>query len=318
MLRTQVFTFLTCFVFAFIFTGSAQTPSFDQLARLYNYDKNTPFNLDQKEVDDRNGINIYLATFTVSKEDRATCILIVPKSAGRHPGIIWMHSSGPFFWFSDAMLMAQAGAMSLIVAPNFGSPDLPAEMYRDAMIGAVIIIRRSIDILESRSDVDPQRIGYVGHSFGALMGAVATAVDKRFKAAVFEVGLPGMSYHLRASPVQWANNHRQNLGAGLNDYLKVISVVDAIHYIGRTSPTALLFQSARLDPGVSEQEALEFFRAAGEPKELKWYDAVHEVTDIAAVCDRARFLAKELKLPPIDPLLRKKAGLEERLRKKRK
>jgi fermentation-respiration switch protein FrsA (DUF1100 family) len=89
-----------------------------------------------------------------------------------------------------------------------------------------------------------------------------------------------------------------------------ISPVDAIHYVGHLSPTSLLFQSARLDPGVSEQDSLEFYNAASEPKQLKWYDATHEVTDIEAISDRARFLAEELKLSSIDPILRKKTGLK--------
>ena len=288
----------------------AQSSTFDQLAALYTYDKSTPLELEQKDVNDRNGIKIYWLSFTVTKGNRANGILVVPQGDNkRRPGIIWMHSGGPFFWFSDALLMAQAGAISLIVSPNFGSPDLPAAQYRDAMIGAVISIRRAIDILESRSDVDPGWIGYVGHSFGALMGAVAAAVDKRFKAAVFEVGLQGMSYHLRKSPVGWAAGHRNRLGSELESYLKVISPVDAINYVGHLSPTSLLFQSARLDPGVSEQDSLEFYNAASDPKQLKWYDATHEVTDIEAISDRARFLAKELKLSSIDPILRKKTGL---------
>jgi cephalosporin-C deacetylase-like acetyl esterase len=289
----------------------AQPSTFDQLALLYNYEKSTPLELEQKDVDDRNGVKIHWVSFAVTKGNRADGILVVPQNGNkRRPGIIWMHSGGPFFWFSDALLMAQAGAISLIVSPKFGSPDLPAEQYRDAMIGAVISIRRAVDILESRPDVDSGKIGYVGHSFGALMGAVAAAVDKRFKAAVFEVGLPGMSYHLRSSPIGWAADHRRSLGAQLESYLKVISPVDAIHYVGRLSPTTLLFQSARLDPGVPEKDSLEFYNAASEPKQLKWYDATHEVTDIEAISDRARFLAKELKLSSIDPVLRKKTGLK--------
>src|SRR5262249_51940022 len=124
---------------------------------------------------------------------------------------VWMHSGGPFFWLADAVLTARAGAASLIVSPSFGSPDLPADQYRDAMIGAVIAIRRAVDILNSRSDVDSWRVGFVGHSFGALMGAVAVSVDKRFKAAVFEVGLAGMSYHLRTSVLF---NGLQSIGRG--------------------------------------------------------------------------------------------------------
>jgi len=90
----------------------------------------------------------------------------------------------------------------------------------------------------------------------------------------------------------------------------VISPIDAVHYVGHASATSLLFQSARLDPGVSVQDALEFFDVASEPKQLKWYDTAHEVTDITAICDRARFLARELKLQSIDSVLRRKVGLE--------
>jgi hypothetical protein len=38
----------------------------------------------------------------------------------------------------------------------------------------------------------------------------------------------------------------------------------------------------------------------------KWYDAAHEVLDISAISDRARFLASQLKLRPIDPILKAK------------
>jgi hypothetical protein len=52
----------------------------------------------------------------------------------------------------------------------------------------------------------------------------------------------------------------------------------------------------------SEQDSLEFYNAASEPKQLKWYDE--------AISDRARFLAEALKLSSIDPILRKKTGLK--------
>jgi len=101
---------------------------------------------------------------------------------------------------------------------------------------------------------------------------------------------------------------RQQLGDGLEDFLKTIAPVDAVHYIGHAAPTALLFQSARFDPGVSEQESLDFFNAGSEPKQLRWYDTAHDVTDIAAISDRARFLAEEMKLDAIDAVLRRKTG----------
>jgi len=44
---------------------------------------------------------------------------------------------------------------------------------------------RSIDYLETRTDIDRNRIGYLGVSMGAALGVIFTAVEDRFKAVVF-------------------------------------------------------------------------------------------------------------------------------------
>ena len=163
-------------------------------------------------------------------------------------------------------------------------------------------------ILAARQGVDSRRIAFVGHSFGAMMGAVAAA-DKRFKAAVFEVGLLGMSVHIRTSPHPWAAGARKDLGDKLDHFLTVIEPLDASHYIGQLSPTVLLFQSARMDLGVPEKDTLDFYNAASEPKELRWYNSGHDVLDIAAISDRLRFLATQLGLQPVEPVLKRKIGL---------
>ena len=56
-------------------------------------------------------------------------------------------------------------------------------------------IGRVLDYLETRADVDAQRIGYVGVSFGASFPVHVLALERRFKAAVLIGGglLPEMS-----------------------------------------------------------------------------------------------------------------------------
>ena len=49
-------------------------------------------------------------------------------------------------------------------------------------------IRRSIDYLQSRSDIDGKKIAYLGMSWGASMGAIIPAVEDRFKASVLIAG----------------------------------------------------------------------------------------------------------------------------------
>jgi hypothetical protein len=105
-----------------------------------------------------------------------------------------------------------------------------------------------------------------------------------------------MSIHIGTSPHPWAQGMRKEVGAGLAHYLDVISVVDAKRYIGRAPVIPKLFQSAWYDPGVPHKDSVEFYEVATGPKELKWYDTAHDIDDMGAITDRARFLAKVLGL----------------------
>ena len=174
---------------------------------------------------------------------------------------------------------------------------------------AVVNIRRAADLLSARADVDPKRLGYVGHSFGAMMGAVAAGVDHRFRCFVFEVGLLGMSHHLRTSPHPWARGVRESMPKEkFDELIERIRPYDADDYIGKAAPAALLFQSARFDPGVPDSDAQAFYDRASQPKEIRWYDCAHDANDLATPADRARFLGKQLGLRGVDGLLRAKVG----------
>jgi cephalosporin-C deacetylase-like acetyl esterase len=287
---------------------AASAQNFADLGQLYDYDRAAPLDLKLTQKASRNGYTLYDVSYALPRKQRADGFLAVPQGRGRKPAVVWMHSSGALAWLGDAILLAQAGAVSLIVnAPASVAAGTP-EGDRDAMIAAVVALRRAADVLEARDDVDPHRIAVAGHSFGAMMSAVAASIDPRFRAAVFEAGLLGMSVHIRTSPHPWAQGVRKELGAGLPHYLEVISVVDAAHYIGHAPKIPKLFQSAWYDPGVPHEDSVNFYEAATGPKELKWYDTAHDIDDIAAVADRARFFAKALGLAGADAAIGAKAG----------
>lgn len=276
----------------------------------FAYDQDLALNVREHEVAIRNGIRVALLNFQVTPAVRVDAVLVTPQPVKtKTGGVIWVHSGGFFEQLSDAMLLAQAGAVSLLINPIIPNWSAPPETWREAMVQAVVSVRRGIDLLLRRNDADPQRLGFVGHSYGALIGVDAAATDRRFRAAVFEVGLPGMSVHIRTAQIAFASDIRKRLGQQLNSALSLIEPLDAIHYVGALAPTALLFQSAHLDPGVPDAQAQTFFDAASEPKALKWYDTGHEVLDIAAISDRARFLGSHLRLKPIEPILKAKIGI---------
>ena len=290
-----------------LFAAGAFSQTFDDLAALYRYDKAAPLLIQEKETADRGGYKLYSIQYALPKGGAKSGLLVMPSGPGRKPAIVWIHSGGPIQFLGDAVLMAKAGAASILVGGE-GIKESP-EQSREDMIRDVIGLRRAVDVLESRSDVDGSRLALVGHSYGAMMAAVAASIDPRFRAAVFEVGLLGMSIHIATSPHPWAESVRKGLGNDLAHFLEVISVVDAKHYIGHAPAIPKLFQSAWFDPGVGHKDAQDSFDLATGPKTLKWYDTGHDVDDIAAMADRARFLAKALQLRNVDRVLREKAGL---------
>jgi predicted esterase len=65
---------------------------------------------------------------------------------------------------------------------------------------------RTIDYLESRTDVDARRIGYIGLSFGASAALPVVATEPRLKAAVFvSGGIPPQNYPPQADPLNFAS-----------------------------------------------------------------------------------------------------------------
>ncbi len=132
-------------------------------------------------------------------------------------------------------------------------------------------------------------------------------VDHRFKCFVLEGGNLGMTYHLRFTthPALFAQLKSVPPKA-LRALLAQVAPFDNRHYIGHAAPAALLFQSATFDHGVSRQELLDSFNAAGKPKEIRWYESGHEMSsDPAAVKDRVEFLARQLGVPSPVPLVLK-------------
>jgi formylglycine-generating enzyme required for sulfatase activity/predicted esterase len=68
-----------------------------------------------------------------------------------------------------------------------GGPSGP-NAVRDGVIQRIKDLRRSVDYLATRPDVDPNRLAYFGVSYGAGLASIALAVETRFKAAVIWSG----------------------------------------------------------------------------------------------------------------------------------
>ena len=64
----------------------------------------------------------------------------------------------------------------------------PTNAFREHVIDWTKDVRRSVDYLEARPDIDRERLAYMGNSWGSAMAPIYLAMEPRFKAAVLIVG----------------------------------------------------------------------------------------------------------------------------------
>jgi dienelactone hydrolase/predicted Ser/Thr protein kinase len=74
------------------------------------------------------------------------------------------------------------------LAALLNSEDVDSHQAVDLFVQEIKDLRRSVDYLETRSDIDGQRIAYYGMSWGAGLGPLVGAVEDRFKASVLTGG----------------------------------------------------------------------------------------------------------------------------------
>jgi dienelactone hydrolase len=175
---------------------------------------------------------------------------------------------------------------------------------REAFIQAVVDLRRGIDLLAARPDVDSQRLAYVGHSFGAQWGAILSAVEPRLKAVVLMGGVPDAESIYRDGPEPGVVEMRKNVPQERQEaFLKALRPTSPVLFVPH-SKVPLLFQFARYEQYFDRAAMERYFAAAAEPKEVKWYHAGHDLNDPAALIDRANWLRTSVGLRPVAPILR--------------
>jgi dienelactone hydrolase len=294
--------------------AQAQDKSIDELRRMFDYDRNMPLDVKEIRVINRDSLRIRDVTYISPKGGRVTAYVVEPVRKGRYAGLIfghWGYGNRTEF-LAEAMLYARAGVISLLVddpdvrpAPwRRNAPGTRPEAVRDNFIQAVVDLRRGIDLLLSRDDIDPNRIAYVGHSSGARWGAIISAIDRRIKAAVLMAGVPTeATIYMESDDPDFVEFRQSTPKEEQDNYIRTVTALDAIRYVPYAAPTPLLFQFARFERYFNEAAMLRYARAASEPKLVKWYDTGHELNDRQALKDRANWLGRQLGLKALAPIL---------------
>lgn len=270
---------------------------------MFDYSHQASLDIQEIDLEVHNNIKVRDISYANPNGERVSAYLIDPCQGNSCAGIIFVHGGEQdrSAFLPEALSLAKLGAVSLLVdepsvrvMPLFAEPEADRERY----IQVVLNLRRGIDLLLSHPDIAPQRIGYVGLSFGAWMGGVLSGVDDRVRTYVLIAGTPSMTDFWRSHNHPMIVQTRESLSAEhLERFLQITAPLDAIHFIGDAS-ASLFFQFGHQDLIVSESVALQYFEAAAAPKLVKWYEAQHHDIYInkAALHDRVEWLRKELRL----------------------
>lgn len=263
-------------------------------ASLFDYDRAAPLDVKDLGKEVRDGAVIRDITFDVAGKT-ITAFLVAPEAKHESvAGILYVHWLGEpattnrTEFLNEAVALSGQGIVSVLVDTMWAKSKwyqdrVPEEDY-DRAIRQVIELRRALDLLLSQPGIDPKRIAYVGHDFGAMYGTVMGAVDKRPTTYVLMAGVPHF--------IDWFLFARKP--KSLDDYRRQLAPLDPVNFVSQLAPAPVFFQFAAHDEYVSAAAAAEFYGAAVPRKQTATYDTHHHMRGTDVSSDRVTWLIRNL------------------------
>jgi dienelactone hydrolase len=272
--------------------ASAAEPAAD----LFAYDRAAPLNVQEGGRETRGAALVRDLTFSPDGQPVKAYLVTPAVGSGPHAAILYVHWLGDpkttnrTQFLEEAVALAGSGVVSLLVEgmwaqPNWYKNRVPEEDY-DRAIRQVVELRRAMDLLLAQPDIDPTRVAFVGHDFGAMYGMIASAQDRRAKAYVFMAPTPHF--------IDWFLFRQQP--KDLEAYKLQLAAIDPVLFVPKLAPASVLYQFANKDFYVTADEATEFYAATDPRKFMATYEAEHGLHPPEVAADRVAWLKRELGL----------------------
>lgn len=171
-------------------------------------------------------------SFTVAENEEVPAFLYIPgrrNKYGKFPAMLALHETDPIgkksvdgqghnINLAYAKELAQRGYV--VIAPDnpgFGGLedyDFKTDRYQSGTMKSIFDNMRCVDLLQSRADVDPDRIGIIGHSLGGHNAIFTGVFDERLKVIVSSCGWTLFDY----DNLKEANDYMKKYGGRLGDW----------------------------------------------------------------------------------------------------
>ena len=227
--------------------------------------------------------------------------VVTPPGLGPFGGALMVHWLGEGAdvsnrseFLQDALALAQRGIVSVLPNAMWSAPNwyTRGRSYATDYTNSIVQVkelRRALDVLLLQRGVDRNAIGYVGHDFGAMYGAVMAGVERRARYYVFMAGTTSFNdWYLYGRPP-----------ADVAAYKAQMAPLDPVLYLHEATIEDALFQFARHDFYVPPDKFAAFYVADHGPKTLRLYDADHDLGTSLAIDERRSWLAQHLAHKPI-------------------
>jgi hypothetical protein len=142
--------------------------------------------------------------------------------------------------------------------------------FAEMILSRVTDLRRGLDYLETRTDIDMSRIAAVAPSAGSTLGLILGAVEPRYRGFVF-------------------------IGAGIPDsYRAITPAANPINFAADIRVPKLILQG-RYDEDTPLRTASEpLFKLLSEPKQITLYDGGHVPSIEVTMSSTSAWLEKHL------------------------
>ena len=267
-----------------------------QVMTLFAYDASKPLDVqDATPPKTADGVTTRDITYKSSDGTDVVAWLVAPSGSGPFAAVLFLHwlgaGSSRDEFLAEATTLAKRGVVSLLPTRFFPGVAAPADWRtdRESIVAQDVELRRGLDVLLAQPGVDPKRVAFVGHDYGAMNGAILAAVDHRLKAVV-----------LMAPDATWANWFFQYfpfLPSARTEYDHAMKAFDPAAFLPQIAPTPLYLQFSGQDQYVPAEVAQQLTKAAGNPKTSTYASVGHNLQDDATVAaDRDAWLAEALGL----------------------
>jgi len=254
---------------------------------LFEYDKDVPLDAKRELLADKGMYTIDRVEYSSVNAQRVPGWLVLPtKGEGPFPCVIVGHGAEGSKQDFETLygFLAVRGYASFAIDAQYhgerkveGKKLFTGQWYemRTVMVQTVIDSRRGIDYLETLDEIDPDRIAYFGISMGVLIGTPFLALDERVKTSILLVGGGDYEIIMNESKLLPFVLLRYTSGLPVHEVAEKFAPVDPVNYIGRFSPRPLLMMNGKNDNIIPPAAAQALFDAAGEPKDIRWFESGH-------------------------------------------